>query len=136
MLEREFVEFIDSHHVLNIATCTDNLSWCASCFYAYDEKNISFIFASDEKTLHMQNAIKNPNVSGAITLETKEVGKIEGLQFRGIVKKATTKEKALYLKTYPFALALNPTIWSIHVEYAKLTNNRFGIGVKKIFNRA
>ena len=93
-----------------------------------------FIIASDDKTNHIKNIQENPNFSGVIALETKEVGKIRGIQFRGTVQKAKTKEKALYLKTYPYAIALNPTLWSLHVEYIKFTDNRLGFGKKKEFN--
>ena len=63
------------------------------------------------------------------------IGKIRGLQFSGIVKKSTTIEKALYLKTFPYALALNPTLWTLHVEHLKFTDNRLGFGKKLIYKR-
>ena len=82
----------------------------------------------------MQNLLKNPNFSATIALETKEVGKIQGLQLRGIVKKASSREKTLYFKTYPYAIALKPTLWSLHVEYLKFTDNRLGFGHKLELN--
>lgn len=82
----------------------------------------------------MKHLSINPNCAGVIALETKDIGKIIGLQFKATIKKATIKEKSLYLKTYPFALALNPTLWSLHVEYIKFTNNSLGFGSKQEFN--
>jgi len=93
-----------------------------------------FIISSDKKTTHMKHLSINPNCAGVIALETKDIGKIIGLQFKATIKKATIKEKSLYLKTYPFALALNPTLWSLHVEYIKFTNNSLGFGSKQEFN--
>jgi len=132
---KNLIEFIDEHHLLCISTCNDNLPYSANCFYAFDKDNIRFVIASDKKTEHIKNSKLNPNFSAVIALETKEVGKIRGIQFRGIIKKANVKEKALYLKTYPYALALNPTLWSLHVEYIKFTDNRLGFGKKKIYKK-
>jgi uncharacterized protein YhbP (UPF0306 family) len=131
--DEKFTAFINEHHVLNLCTCRDNLSWSSSCFYVFSEN--SFVFASDEKTRHMQNIAQNPFVSGTIALETKEVGLIQGLQFKGVVKRASTHGKKLYFKTYPFARALFPTLWEIEITYAKLTDNRLGFGRKLEWSR-
>ena len=131
---KKLIEFIKEHHLLTLSTCKQDLPYSASCFYAFYEENMRFVIASDEKTKHIKNLQENPNFSGVIALETKEVGNIRGIQFRGKILKATTKEKALYLKTYPYAIALNPTLWSLHVEYIKFTDNRLGFGKKKEFN--
>ena len=131
---KRLCEFIKEHHLLCLCTCKDNLPYSANCYYAFFESEMRFIIASEEKTQHIQNLKENPNFSGAIALETDEIGKIRGIQFRGIIKPAMTKEKALYLKTYPYALALNPTLWSLHVEHIKFTDNRLGFGKKKEFN--
>jgi len=132
---KRLVEFIKEHHLLCLCTCKGNLPYSASCYYAFFESDMRFIIASDEKTQHMRNLKENPSFSGTIALETDEIGKIRGIQFRGIIKPATPKEKALYLKTYPYALALNPTLWSLHVEYIKFTDNRLGFGKKKEYKR-
>jgi uncharacterized protein len=130
MIDEKIYSFIKKHHVLTLCTCKDNLPHCSSCFYAFDEEKFIFIFASDKKTTHIQNALQNPICAANIHLETKEVGKIQGLQIRGILKKATKKESLFYLKIYPFALALKPKLWSLHVEYLKFTDNKLGFGKK------
>ena len=79
----------------------------------------------------MRNLKENPNFSGRIALDTDEIGKIRSIQFHGIIKLATPKEKALYLKNYHYAIALKPTLWSLHVEYRKFTYNRLDFGKKK-----
>ncbi len=132
---RNIITFINEHHLLSLCTCKDNLPYSASCFYAFDKEKFNFIISSDESTRHMKELHINPNFAATIALETKEVGKIRGLQFSGIVKKATAIEKALYIKTFPFALALNPTLWVLHVKELKFTDNRLGFGKKQIFKR-
>ncbi len=129
--------FIKQHHVLSLATAAkDEVSAC-SLFYAYAEKERFFVVASSEETLHIKQIEQNPKVAGNILLETKEVGKIQGLQFRGKFELLEdVKLKSLYFKTFPFALALRPTLWQIKVDYFKLTDNRLGFGKKLIWQDA
>jgi len=132
---KKLIDFINEHHLLSISTCKNNLPHSASCFYAFYEDKMRFIIASDKNTQHIQNLQENPNFSGTIALETKEVGKIRGIQFNGTIEKATTKEKTIYLKTFPYALALNPTLWSLHINEVKFTDNRLGFGKKKFYKK-
>ena len=125
--------FIADHHVLSLATMGEELSVC-SLFYAYDRHINSFIVASSEDTLHIQNIQKNSKIAGNILLETKEVGKIQGLQFCGVFQALQdAKLKRLYFKSFPYALALAPKLWQIHVNFFKLTDNRLGFGKKLIW---
>ncbi len=132
---KKLVEFIKEHHLLSLCTCKENIPHSANCFYAFSDDEFNFIIASDESTRHMTELHVNPNYAATIALETNEIGKIRGLQFSGIVKKATLIEKALYLKTFPYAIAMNPTIWTLHVKHLKFTDNRLGFGKKLIFKR-
>ncbi len=132
----KIVLFLEEHHVMSLAT-TDfkNLSVC-SLFYAYSKEKNSFIVASSEDTVHMQHIQQNARVAGNILLETKTVGKIQGVQFHG--KFTEVKEKnleKLYFKMFPYALALSPALWQIRVEKFKMTNNLLGFGKKLIWER-
>ncbi|WP_434580142.1 pyridoxamine 5'-phosphate oxidase family protein [Sulfurimonas sp. NW15] len=131
---KKITAFIQKHHVMSLATTDrDRLSVC-SLFYAYDTKSLSFIVASSEETLHVKHILKNPFIAGNILLETQEVGKIEGLQFRGEMKQLQNSAlKKLYFKTFPYALAMMPKLWQIEVHYFKLTDNRLGFGKKIIY---
>ncbi len=107
----------------------------SSCFYAFDSKEFVFVIASDSSTKHIQDLESNPNYAATIALETTDVSKIRGVQFSGIFKKATTTQKSIYIKTFPYALALSPTLWALHVEHLKFTDNRLGFGKKLVFKR-
>ena len=135
MMDEKFIHFLARHHVLNLSTCNNNTPYAASCFYAYDIENARFIVASDANTRHMQEALENPKVAGTVTLETKSVGLIQGMQFMGELKEGGDEERRIYYQCYPFARAMNPTIWQIIVNYAKLTDNRLGFGNKLEFTR-
>ena len=129
--------FISEHHILNLATCKNNIPQCATLFFAYNSKEVAFIVASDEKTEHIENILKNNKVAGTIALETKTVGKIQGIQFQADICLSNFKEdKRLYFKTFPYALAMNPTLWRIKLTYIKLTDNRLGFGKKIIYEVA
>jgi uncharacterized protein YhbP (UPF0306 family) len=128
--------FIKKHHVLTLATAVENDVSACSLFYAYDQSCKSFVVASSEDTQHMKNIKQNPKIAGNILLETKEIGKIQGLQFRGEFKEVqSAKLKALYFKSFPYALALAPKLWQIEVDFFKLTDNRLGFGKKLTWMR-
>ena len=125
--------FIDEHHVMSLATNGDELSVC-SLFYAFSEKELSFIVASSDDTTHIKHIKQNKNVAGNILLETKAIGKIQGLQFRGEFSLLEDDElKKLYLKNFPHAKVLKPKLWTIKINYFKMTDNRLGFGKKIIW---
>ncbi|WP_297441422.1 pyridoxamine 5'-phosphate oxidase family protein [Sulfurimonas sp.] len=129
--------FINEHHVMSLASSVDNELSVCSLFYAFDANKLSFVVASSEDTLHISHIKNSPQVAGNILLETKEVGKIQGLQFRGEMFRLEDKElKALYFKNFPYALALLPKLWQIKVHYFKMTDNKLGFGKKIIFEDA
>jgi hypothetical protein len=127
-------KFISKHHLLSLATFGDSL-WCCSAFYAFDIDAVTFIIASDEQTLHIQNTKKNICVAGTIAQETKVVGKIQGIQFTGEISHVTDeKERGLYLDKFPYAKVMNPTLWKIDLKAIKMTDNTLGFGKKLIWN--
>jgi uncharacterized protein YhbP (UPF0306 family) len=130
-------EFISKHHVMSLATSSENELSVCSLFYAYDFSSQSFIVASSDETTHIQHINHNPQIAGNILLETKKVGEIKGLQFRGKFSELEdTKSKLLYFKSFPYSLALNPKLWQIKVEYFKMTDNSFGFGKKLIWTES
>lgn len=125
--------FLCEHHVMSLASQGfDDISVC-SLFYAFDLKTLSFIVASSDDTQHIKNINQNENIAGNILLETKTVGKIQGVQFRGkFTPLADATLKKLYFKAFPYALAVNPKLWQIKVSYFKMTDNKLGFGKKII----
>ena len=127
--------FLSKHHLLSLATLAGNVPQSASLFYAYNAEKVAFVVASDTKTEHIQNVLANDSVSGTVALETDEVGKIEGIQFRAKMRMITQKEGELYFREFPFARVMNPQLWSIELEDIKLTDNRLGFGKKLYWQR-
>lgn len=138
-IDKKVITFIKEHHVLTIAASANNLPWCANCFYAYMEKDNTLVFTSDHATKHAQNFVANNNVAGTIVLETEMIGKIQGIQFSGIISlpdgELLTKANKRYLKRFPFAIVMNTTLWTVELTYIKMTDNRLGFGKKLIWDK-
>lgn len=125
--------FISKHHLLSLATYGEEL-WCCSLFYAYDSKQVAFIVATDKETLHGANVVKDHTVAGTVALETKTVGKIQGIQFRGEMR-LCDEAKELYFDAFPFSRVMNPMLWIIRLDEIKMTDNTLGFGKKLIWKR-
>ena len=132
-LDSRIIDFIAKHHLLALATSKENTPQVANLFFAFDEKDVAFIVASDEKTEHIQNVLHNENVAGSVALETDEVGKIQGMQFQAVMYK--TEEYGLYFKRFPYAKIMQPTLWKIELQKIKFTDNRLGFGKKLYWSR-
>ena len=126
--------FLDEHHVMSLATTYLNELSVCSLFYVYAKDKNSFVVASSDETTHIEHIKKNSDVAGNILLETKTVGKIQGVQFRATFRNLEDRElKKLYFKAFPYALALSPKLWQIKVNYFKMTDNKLGFGKKIIW---
>ena len=135
MVDKRIIDFIKRHHVLNLATVSSQgTPYCAACFYAYDKERNRLIFTSDDATRHAQEMVQNSNVACAITLETRVVGKVQGLQICGIVQRGDSEDKAQYIKRFPYAAVAPLNIWAIEPSFMKLTDNTLGFGKKLIWN--
>lgn len=132
--ENIILDFIKKHHVLTLATSENNKSWCCNCFYVFIQKSMQFLFTSDEKTKHINQALRNSDVSGSVVLETKIIGKIQGIQFTGTIEKVNKsdylKYKLKYLKKIPYAVLNNTSLWLVNIDMIKMTDNRLGFGEK------
>jgi uncharacterized protein len=137
MIDKRIIKFFRKHHVLTIATSLENEPWCASCFYAYLEEENALVFTSDLKTRHGQEFLKNPEVAGNIYLETKIIGRIRGIQFRGRISELqdemSAKARSAYLKRFPVAMLMDTHLWVVKLTQIKMTDNRLGFGKKLIW---
>jgi uncharacterized protein len=139
MIDKRIIKFFRKHHVLTIATSSGNEPWCASCFYVYLEDENTIIFTSDLKTRHGQEFLKNPEVAGNIYLETKIIGKIRGIQFRGTISEPAgdmaAKARSAYIKRFPVAMLMDTHLWIVRLAQIKMTDNRLGFGTKLLWTR-
>lgn len=135
-IDNKIEKFIKAHHVLTLATATLNGEpYCCNCFYAYDKKSAAFIFTSGMDTHHSQMMAQNNCVAASIVLETRTVGKIQGLQITGHIKTAKDSDKTLYIKRFPYTAIADLTLWRLEADFMKLTDNTLGFGKKLIWQR-
>ena len=138
-IDKRIIEFINKHHVLTLATSRNNIPYSANCFYVYSEDENMLVFTTDHKTKHAQDALKQNKVAGSIVLETNVVGKIQGVQFQGIMHEPNDdllkKVKARYLKRFPVAMLMKTNLWVIDLRFLKFTDNRLGFGKKLIWGK-
>lgn len=135
MIDERIVKFLKRHHVLTLATAVDGEPYCSNAFYCYDSKNNRLIFSSDMATRHAQEMVKNPRVAASVLLETRIIGKIEGIQISGSALLADKDAKYLYIKRFPYTALMELTLWIIEPDFIKFTDNKLGFGKKLIWNK-
>ncbi len=147
--------FIRKHHVMTLATVGgDGMPWVAHAFYAWmPASKVSdgdgspdaqsgagcFVFMSDPATRHAAEMARHAQVAAAIALETRVVGRLQGLQIEGEVHRPEgadlEKARRAYLKRFPYAVAMEQQLWILSPTLMKLTDNTLGFGKKLIWNR-
>jgi hypothetical protein len=137
--DSKIISFLKKHHVLTLATVSGDQPWVANCFYAFLEEQMAFVFTSGYETRHIQEVSLNQKVAGNVVLETSIIGKIQGIQFSGILLKAEGESletaNSVYLKRFPFAVLMDTTLWILPISYLKMTDNRLGFGKKLVWER-
>jgi len=136
-IDQRIIGFIKEHHVLTLATSSDNKPYTCSCFYIYLEVENLFVFTSDRPTKHIHDININKHVAGAIALETSMIGKIQGIQFTGVIEELRGEllktAIAAYYKKFPIALLKDLLLWGVEANFIKMTDNRLGFGKKLIW---
>ena len=140
MIDRRILDFLEEHHVLTVACASrDGELWCANAFYVFDRQEEGFIITSEAKTLHAQLFLENSRVTGSVVLETEEIGKIQGLQFAGTVRRCDgglfDRCRLKYLRRFPYAVFKGGEVWMIVPDKMKYTDNRLGFGKKLRWQR-
>lgn len=120
--------FIQQHHVVSLACCTEEQLWTASCFYAFDEINSRLIILTDRNTQHGKLMQENPNIVGTIAAQPNEIQEIEGIQFKAtaklLSKEAQFSAFSNYCKRHKYAEKMQSDVWEIQLRYIKHTSNR------------
>lgn len=138
-IPQNIVEFIQSHHVVNFATHTQDDFWAASCFYAFDEENARLIILTSKTTKHAQLMLENPQVVGTICGQIKEIKEIEGIQFSATANCLTEQESLqalqIYYKKHPLARLKASDVWELSFHIIKHTSNKVVFAKKTVWER-
>jgi uncharacterized protein YhbP (UPF0306 family) len=137
MIDKRIIRFFRKHHVLTVATSVNDEPWCANCFYVYLEDANSLVFTTGHETRHGKEFLENKLVAGSVVLETPVIGKIQGIQFQGMVSEPEGELSEIarrsYLKRFPVAMLMETNLWIVELTYIKMTDNRLGFGKKIIW---
>jgi len=138
-MEKKVINYISESKVITLATCLNNVPYCANCFYVFDDENKILIFLSSNTTRHVSEALVNKKVAGTIDQEVTTVAKIKGLQFTGeFIDPSKEQQQAfykLYYQKFPFAKAKPSPVWGIKLNWLKMTDNTLGFGTKLKWER-
>lgn len=137
-INKQITNYIKENKVFTLATSLNNIPYSALCFYAYNSEENFFVFSSSHSTKHVNDFLFQPKVAGSIYKKPSTVSLIKGLQFTGeiilqIGENEQNKIKNLYIKTFPFAKAMELNLWMLKPYFFKLTDNTLGFGKKIIW---
>ena len=133
-MDERFIKFIKKHHVLTLATVnSEGMPYVANCFYAFDTKRNLFVFTSDLATRHGAEMAANSSVALSIVLETRIVGRVQGLQVTGRAERGDDEARKCYIKRFPYAAAADLELWMVEPTLMKLTDNTLGFGKKLVW---
>lgn len=138
-IDERITRFIGKHHVLTIATVNQACEpYCANVFYSYLPQENIFVFTTEENTRHYKEMMESGFAAGSVVLETRTVGKVQGLQLQGnvsLLKGDEAKQaRRSYIKRFPYAMVTDLILWQLQPTYMKLTDNTLGFGKKLIWN--
>ena len=130
-MDGRIVKFLKKMHLASICVVDDEEQpYAFSAFYTFDELNFSLLLASSDESSHVKFLKNSKLVAGTVALDTKIVGKIEGVQFQGVMREAKENEIEIYFKRFFYAKVMDPKIWCINLEKLKFTSNTLGFGKK------
>ncbi len=114
--------------------------WCFSCFYAFNEDEGLLYYKSAADSQHSLLLKKNPIIAGTVLPDKLNKLVVKGIQFQGVLLDVLHPKAArasfFYHKKHPMALAIPGDMWTVKIEYIKMTDSTMGFGKKIIWNRA
>lgn len=137
-MEKRILRFIKEQTVATICCVdADNRPYCFSCFYAFDENKMQLYFKSSAATHHMQLLKERPFAGGSILPDKLNAAAMQGVQFRGSLfdRIECAASHSVYHQRYPFALAMGGTVYTVELQWVKMTDNTLNFGTKLIWQK-
>jgi len=103
-MDERIVKFLKKMRLASVCAIDDDgQPYAFSAFYAFDEVNFCLLLASSDESSHVKFLKNSKLVAGTVALDTKIVGKIEGVQFQGAMREARESEREIYFKRFFYA---------------------------------
>lgn len=71
--------FLRQQHVLTLCAGSGMDMWCASCFYVFDENQMSLFLMTEKHTRHSELMLINPQVAGTVATQSRTIALIKGI---------------------------------------------------------
>ena len=124
-LKQQVLSYLETHNTMTLGTCSGDVPWAATVFYASDDLRLYFFSVPDSR--HCQNLAANPRVAVTVQEDYHDWQKIKGIQLEGtailvdsIIEKA--KAMAVYARKYPEVIKLftNPASGLFYKAFLKV----------------
>lgn len=139
-LPSAIADFLREQHVVGLATLVEGEPWAASCFYAFDETDVSLVLMSSVRTRHGIAMLEHPRVAGTVAGQPSAIAQIRGIQFLAdahlLAGEAADAARALYCRRHPIARLMDSGIWRLTLAEIKYTDNAKLFGSKTRWRRA
>jgi uncharacterized protein YhbP (UPF0306 family) len=126
-LNKAIIEFINSNHVVSLATLDADGLWSASCFYAFDPEQVRLLILTSTDTRHGAAMLADPHISGTISGQPKNIRDIRGIQFSACALRLESMARhqalRLYTQRHPLAKLKSTDVWSLELQQIKFTDN-------------
>ena len=125
LLKQQVLSYLETHNTMTLGTCSGDVPWAATVFYASDDLRLYFFSVPDSR--HCQNLAANPRVAVTVQEDYHDWQKIKGIQLEGtailvdsIIEKA--KAMAVYARKYPEVIKLftNPASGLFYKAFLKV----------------
>ena len=125
LLKQQVLSYLETHNTMTLGTCSGDIPWAATVFYASDDLRLYFFSVPDSR--HCQNLAANPRVAVTVQEDYHDWQKIKGIQLEGtailvdsIIEKA--KAMAVYARKYPEVIRLftNPASGLFYKAFLKV----------------
>ena len=108
-LKQQVLDYLKTHNTMTLATCSGDVPWAATVFYASEDLQLYFFSAPDSR--HCQNLAVNVRVAVTIQEDYHDWRKIKGIQLEGAVGLVDSllekaKAMAVYARKYPDVIKL------------------------------
>lgn len=130
-MQKRILNFIKKHYLCAISCSNNNRPWTNFVYYVFDEELKRLIYITTDTTYHAKVMTKNPHVSGVITIPTKFIPSLQGVQFTGYAQKLVGEDsenaRKLFKENNSHYLIDELSVWAIDLEYVKLIDHSLGL---------
>lgn len=123
MTSARIVAFLDAHHVLSLATSSQQGPHAVSVFYVRDE--FALLWVSDPGSRHSVELVNDPRVAATIAPDCSDFADVRGVQFSGRAQRiadATERARArdLLESRYPFLRRISEGPLALREAYERV----------------